>query len=250
MHTVVMSPLTPTIIFENDNVLVINKPSGLVVHPDGRREGETLIDWILETHTTIKGVGEPLVIDHKGEKLTLDRPGIVHRLDRETSGVMVVAKTQISYESLKKQFQDHTIQKEYTAIVLDWAEDRGTVNTAIGRHPNDIRVWTTSRGARGMMRPAVTRYVTQKKFADTKGNRYSLVSLFPETGRTHQLRVHMKSIQHPIIGDGLYAPKSVGLLGFNRVALHARKLTFTDLDGKEYSFEAPMPKEFSLVSAS
>ncbi len=164
MHTVVMSPLTPTIIFENDNVLVINKPSGLVVHPDGRREGETLIDWILETHPTIKGVGEALVIDHKGEKLTLDRPGIVHRLDRETSGVMVIAKTQISYESLKKQFQDHTIQKEYTAIVLDWADDRGTVNTAIGRHPNDIRVWTTSRGARGMMRPAVTRYVTQKKF--------------------------------------------------------------------------------------
>ena len=243
-----MKPLVPTILFENEHVLVIDKPAGLMVHPDARRETITLIDWLLENRPCIKGVGEPLVIDHKGEKLTIERPGIVHRLDRETSGVMIIAKTQESYESLKKQFQDHLIRKEYVAVVLDWANDRGTVDAPIGRHPNDIRVWTTSRGARGMLRQALTRYVTLKKFADTKGNRYSLVSLFPETGRTHQLRVHMKSIQHPIIGDGLYAPKTVGLIGFNRVALHARKITFLDIDGSEYSIEAPLPKDFATVS--
>lgn len=242
-----MSALIPKILFENDNVLVIDKPSGLVVHPDGKREEYSLVNWTLETHPEIAGVGEPLHLLYGGEEITIDRPGIVHRLDRETSGVMIVAKTQKSYESLKKQFQDHSIRKEYVAVISGWVEDRGLIDAPIGRSSRDVRIWTAGRGARGVLRPAITRYVTQKKFTDEQGNKYSVVSLFPETGRTHQLRVHMKSLQHPIIGDGLYAPKTVGLLGFNRVALHARKITFKDLDKKEHIIEAPLPNEFDIT---
>lgn len=239
-----MNSLVPTILFENDDLLVINKPAGLVVHPDGKREEATLVDWISGQYPSIIGVGEPLVMEYKGEQITIDRPGIVHRLDRETSGAMIIAKNQKAYEFLKQQFQDHSIQKEYLAIVSGWTEDRGTIDVPIGRHPKDIRVWTTGRGARGMVRPAVTRYIALKKFADTDGNKYTLVQLFPETGRTHQLRVHMKSIQRPIIGDGLYAPNTLGQLGFNRVALHAQRITFIDLQNKKHTVEAPVPNDF------
>ncbi len=242
-----MENFTPQILLETPTVMVINKPAGLVVHPDGRHEEYSLCNWILEQYPEITGVGEPLLIEYKGEQVTIDRPGIVHRLDRETSGVMIIAKTQESYEHLKKQFQDHTIKKEYIAIVSGWTDDRGTINEPIGRHPKDIRRWTTGRGARGMMRPAITRYMTNKKCTDDVGNKYSIVSLFPETGRTHQLRVHMKSIQRPIISDGLYAPKTVGFLDFDRVALHAQKITFRDLDGKEYTIETLLPKDFQQV---
>ena len=225
-----------SIIFENDSVLVINKPAGLVVHPDGKRDEYSLVDWILENYPDMKSVGEPLKLEYKGENIIIDRPGIVHRLDRETSGVMILAKTQDSYEHLKNQF-----------IVSGWIEDRGIINTPIGRHSNDIRLWTTGRGARGQLRDAVTRYSAQKKFVDEAGNKYTLVRLFPETGRTHQLRVHMKSIHHAIIGDGLYASKTVGTLGFNRTALHAQKITFKDVDGKDYAVEAPTPEDFEKV---
>jgi 23S rRNA pseudouridine1911/1915/1917 synthase len=97
-----MNNLVPTILFENDDLLVINKPAGLVVHPDGKREGESLVDWILNNYPEMSGVGEPLVMEHKGETVTVDRPGIVHRLDRETSGVLILAKTQNAYEHFKK----------------------------------------------------------------------------------------------------------------------------------------------------
>ena len=236
----------PTILLETSTILVINKPAGLLVHPDGKRDEYSLVDWILETYPEMAGVGEPLVMEYKGKQVTIDRPGIVHRLDRETSGVMILPKTQSVYEYIKSQFQNHTIRKEYIAIVSGWTDDRGLIDVPIGRSARDIRRWTTGQGARGVMRNAVTRYVTQKKVTDNQGNRYSVVQLFPQTGRTHQLRVHMKSIHHPIIGDGLYAPKTVGMLGFNRVALHARKITFQDINGKEYTVEAPLPDDFNI----
>lgn len=242
-----MEKPSPQILLDTTDILVINKPAGLVVHPDGKHEEYSLCNWILEQYPEITGVGEPLSIEYKGEQVTIDRPGIVHRLDRETSGVMIIAKTQESYEHLKKQFQDHAIKKEYVAIVSGWTDDRGMINEPIGRHPKDIRLWTTGRGARGMMRPAVTRYMTNKKFTDDIGNKYSMVSLFPETGRTHQLRVHMKSIQRPILSDGLYSPKTVGLLDFDRVALHAKKITFRDLNGEVISVEAPLPRDFQQI---
>jgi 23S rRNA pseudouridine1911/1915/1917 synthase len=241
-----MTEFHPTILFENDDLLVINKPAGLVVHPDGKREGESLVNWILNNYPEMSGVGEPLVMEHKGETVTIDRPGIVHRLDRETSGVLILAKNQKSYEHLKKQFQDHSVHKEYLAIVLGNTNDRGIIDEAIGRNSRDIRIWSIGRNIRGMMRAAITRYFTERKF-EIDGEKFSVVRLFPETGRTHQLRVHMKSIQHPIIGDGLYSPKTLGMLGFDRTALHAHKITFTDLQGIQHSIEAPLPDDFKRV---
>lgn len=243
-----MNTLIPSILFENENVLVINKPAGLLVHPDGKRDEYSLVNWILEMHPEMTGVGEPIRMVYKNEHITIDRPGIVHRLDRETSGVMILAKNQTAYECLKAQFQEHTVRKEYWAIVSGWTDDRGIINAPIGRSARDIRIWTAGRGARGVMREAVTRYVTEKKFINEKGEKFSLVKLFPETGRTHQLRVHMKSLQHAIIGDGLYAPSTLGQLGFNRVALHARYITFADLDGTEITVEAPIPDDFKKVT--
>ncbi len=238
-----MSYPQPTILLETPTFLAINKPAGLVVHPDGKRSEYSLVDWIFENYPGIAGVGEPLIIEHGGEQITIDRPGIVHRLDRETSGVLLIAKTQESYENLKQQFQDHTIRKQYLAIVSGKTDLRGIIDTPIGRSARDIRRWTVGTAARGMLRPAVTSYVTEKTSVHND-HPYSLVRLYPETGRTHQLRVHMKSIQRPIIGDGIYAPSTVGMLGFNRTALHAQSITFKDLDGKEYTVEAPLPDDF------
>ncbi len=245
MHTSNMNNSKPTILLENEHLMVINKPSGLLVHPDGKREEYSLVDWILENRPEMASVGEPLKMSYKGEEMTINRPGIVHRLDRETSGVMVLAKDQKTYEYLKSQFQDHAIRKEYVAVVLGKTE-RGIIDEPIGRSARDIRRWTTGKSARGMMRPAITRYMTEKVFEENT-QVFSFVHLFPQTGRTHQLRVHMKAIQHPIIGDGLYAPKTVGLLGFNRVALHAWKITFKDSDQKEYTIEAELPNDFKKV---
>lgn len=240
-----MNPV-PTILLDTPDYLVINKPSGLVVHPDGKKEEYSLVDWILEQFPEIQSVGEPLRLEYKGEEKIIHRPGIVHRLDRETSGVMIIAKTQAMYEHLKKQFQDHVIQKQYLAIVSGKTEPRGIINESIGRSGSDIRKWVAGRSARGTMRSAVTRFTTVK-YLNENGDLYSLVQLFPETGRTHQLRVHMKSIQRPIIGDGLYAPATIGKLGFNRVALHAEIITFQDLNKKQISVTAPVPDDFQQI---
>ena len=242
-----MNTTAYTIIFENENLLVINKPSGLLVHPDGKHAEYSLVDWILEYYPQITGVGEPLIFEHKGEQITIDRPGIVHRLDRETSGVMIIAKNQESYLHLKYQFQNHMITKEYQAFVAGIVDPRGMIDEKIGRSARDIRLWTTGRGARGVLRDAITRYVREKIITGSTGKQFSFVRLFPQTGRTHQLRVHMKSIHHPIIGDGLYAPKTVGDLGFDRVALHAYKITFQDLDTTKHTIIAPLPNDFEKI---
>jgi 23S rRNA pseudouridine1911/1915/1917 synthase len=236
--------LEPIILLETTNFLVINKPSGLLVHPDGKRDEYSLVDWIIKNYPDMRGVGESLAMQYKGEEIIVDRPGIVHRLDRETSGVLILAKNQETYENLKQQFQNHVIKKEYVAIVLGWPNDRGIINDPIGRSSRDIRIWSTGRSARGVMRDATTRYVVEKIIINEHGEKFALVKLLPQTGRTHQLRVHMKSIQHPIIGDGLYAPKTLGMFGFDRVALHAHRITFLDNNGKEKIVQAPIPDEF------
>ncbi len=234
-------------LLETSDYLVINKPSGLVVHPDGKKEEYSLVDWILKEYPEIKEVGEPLKMEYQGSEKIIYRPGIVHRLDRETSGVMIIAKNQAMYEHLKNQFQDHSIKKQYLAFVQGWTNDRGIIGEPIGRNANDIRKWATGRYVRGVKRDAVTRYVTVKHFIDQVGEKFSLVHLFPETGRTHQLRVHMKTIQHPIIGDGLYAPHTFGNLNFNRVALHAEKITFKDLQNSEQTVIAPVSDDFQNI---
>lgn len=234
--------MNPSILFENDDVIVINKPAGLVVHPDGRTNERTLVDWILETHPEMKGVGEPLTLQ-SGE--VIDRPGIVHRLDRETSGVLALAKNQEAFLFLKKQFQDREAAKIYNAFIYGTPKAReGVISEPIGRSPSDFRRWLAGRGAKGELRDAVTEYTIQESSRD-----FAFVEARPKTGRTHQIRVHFKFIQHPIVADSLYAPNMPKALGFERLALHARRLTLTLPGGEVVSVEAPLPPDFEQALA-
>jgi len=232
-----MNTEEPAILYEDEEVCAIEKPAGLMVHPDGRGEEKTLVDWILNKYPDIKGVGEPLVLA-SGE--TIERPGIVHRLDRETSGVMIIAKTQESYFNLKWQFEEHAVRKTYRAFVHGRiADERGIINRAIGKSKSDFRLWSAQRGARGVMREARTDFRVL-----VKGKEATYVEAYPKTGRTHQIRVHFKAIYHPIVCDTLYAPESPCILGFNRLALHAKAITVELLGAKEKTFESALPPEF------
>lgn len=260
--------LVPQVLKEDKNFLIINKPAGLVVHPDGKTIEPTLCDWIIKNYPKIKGVGEP----SKGSDGTLlDRPGIVHRLDRETSGVLVIAKTQESFEFLKQSFQTRDVQKTYNTFV--WGlikEDKGTIDRPIGRSKTDFKKWSAERFARGDLRPAVTDYkvLLRKTFTegeekgggeetvklsskDSKNSKiplnFTFVEAYPKTGRTHQIRVHFKAINHPVVGDSLYAPNHPQMLGFKRLALHSRHISFTSLDGKRIEVEAPLPRDFQAA---
>lgn len=237
---------TVTILFENDDVLVVNKPAGLLVHADGKSDKETLVDFILTERPSIAGVGEPMVVDGK----RIDRPGIVHRLDEETSGVIIIAKHQESFEHLKQQFQDRTVQKEYHSFVWGhFKEDSGVVDAPIGRNKGDFRRWHAGRGIRGEAREATTYWQVLSQFTEENGELFAFMKLLPKTGRTHQLRVHMKYLQRPIVSDTLYAPTKPDALGFTRVALHARTVSFLSLTGDTVEVTAPYPEDFEVALA-
>ena len=237
--------MTPEIIFENDQFLVINKPAGLVVHSDGKTVEKTLADWVIEHYPEVENVGEPLVLTGKGDvAIVIKRPGIVHRLDRETSGVMIVTKTPEAFEYFKNAFKDREVSKTYNAFVFGHVKaDVGTIDAAIGRSSSDFRKWSAQRGARGQKREAVTDYKVLARFEDD-GEKWSFLELCPKTGRTHQLRVHLKYLNHPIVGDELYGGKVYQGLGFTRTALHSRKIEFIDPDGEPRAFEASYPDDF------
>lgn len=225
------------ILYEDDSVVVVNKPAGLVVHPDGKTKEFTLVDWIRENYPAIKNVGEPITLSN-GQ--VIHRPGIVHRLDRETSGVLAIAKTQGSFLRFKNQFQERETKKTYFAFVYgEMKEDDGVIDRPIARSRKDFRLWSAQRGGRGETREAVTSYTVRLR---AKGLSY--VEVEPKTGRTHQIRVHFKAINHPVVCDNLYAPKREPALGFGRLALHARSLEFTDVDGRRIRVEAPFPEDF------
>ncbi|MDO8482358.1 MAG: RluA family pseudouridine synthase [bacterium] len=225
------------ILFEDEDVAVINKPAGLVVHSDGKTVEPALTDWVLENYPETKGVGEPTKLS-SGEMI--DRPGIVHRLDRETSGVLVIAKNQKAFEFLKKQFQDREMEKTYRAFVYgEVKNDEGVIDRPIARSTGDFRKWTAERGRRGVEREAITEYTVLAKHEG-----FSFLDVHPKTGRTHQIRVHLKAISHPIVCDKLYASNRECALGFSRLALHAFSLKFKLLGGKELTVEAPYPDDF------
>lgn len=240
--------LTDMIIHEDDAVIVINKPAGLTVHPDGKNEFDTLSLLILEDRPDMKFVGEPLTVDSAE---IIMRPGIVHRLDRDTSGVMVLAKTQAAYSSLKQQFHDHVVKKHYMALVFGtFRHIRGQVNQPIGRSNQDIRKWAAGVHARGEKRESLTLYTVKGsgKVVGPDDQHYtvSLVDIYPQTGRTHQIRVHMQYIQHPIIGDALYASYIPELLCMKRQALHSFEIKFVHpTTGKSLAFKAPVPDDMA-----
>ena len=258
-----------TILYEDSNLLVLNKPAGISVHGDGKDTGEyTVADFILENYPKLKNVGEKMEIPRVGGgKVEIPRPGIVHRLDKETSGALIVAKNKKTFEFLKEQFQNHKIQKTYRAFVYGKVADpkaslatggRGMINAPMGRSPNDVRMWTAGRGARSgnaELREAVTEYNVLERFFDTDDeqemkkveHQFSYIEAFPKTGRTHQIRVHMRYINHPIVSDPLYRGTKEKALGMNRLALHAYRITFTLPKGESITVEAPLPLDFKKV---
>jgi len=238
----------PQIIYEDEDVLVLNKPAGLVVHGDGRTEETTLVDWIMEHYPAFADVGEPFVtLDGK----VFPRPGIVHRLDRETSGLVIVAKTFASYDYLKIEFQEHKVKKEYLALVYGHLNtESGLIDKPIGKNKQDFRLREAGPKAGGMMRDAKTVWEMKARLVDTLGHKYSLLYVRPETGRTHQIRAHMRSVGFPIVCDTLYAPGRICPNHLARHGLHASKLTLVLPNGSSKSFEASLPSDFEMALAS
>jgi len=241
------------ILYQDADCVVVNKPSGMMVHPDGRSGGPFLTDWIVEKFPDAAKVGESILTP---DGTPISRPGIVHRLDRETSGALVVAKTAAGHAHLKAQFQDRTVTKKYLAFTWgELKEEFGTITRPIGRNKNDFRRWSAQRGARGDMRDAETYWTrlwtgtAMVKGEDGNGaveEKFSLVEAEPKTGRTHQIRVHLLAIHHPVVGDMLYAPKRPFALGFDRTALHARSIDFVSpTTGERVKIEAPLPEDFA-----
>ncbi len=240
------------ILYEDKDLLVINKPAGFSVHPDGKNKQPTITDWILEKYKEIEKVGEPFEVKFKDkESVLVYRPGIVHRLDKDTTGALIIVKNQKTFDFIKQQFLNHTISKIYHTFVYGFVTDpkaslvnnkRGVIDAPIGRSSKDIRMWTAGRGARTPLREAKTEYTITNKFKTDEGD-FSFLEIYPRTGRTHQIRVHMRYINHPIVADPLYRGKKDFALGMNRLALHARSITFKLPSGIEKTVEAPYPKD-------
>lgn len=313
------------VIFEDNDILVLDKPAGISVHADGKRQEYTVADYVLENYPQIEGVGEDTIIPAKQEQkikpkmwkgqiedpgfafktrrermglkktkeeefknfendeenshkennledesgnqddstekaseVIIKRPGIVHRLDKDTSGVLIIAKNKKSFRSLKEQFQDKIIKKEYVALVYGWPKnDSGIIDAPIARSKADFRkkeiATVTKMGEkhRGEERSAQTRYKVLKKL-EIAGEKVALVNFYPLTGRMHQIRVHSKSIGHPLVGDHLYGGerKAVESEVFKgekvRQLLHAKAVVFKNLDGEEIRIESELPEFFGL----
>ncbi len=238
-----------TILHEDEHIVVIDKPAGIIVHSDGKREEPTIVDWFVEQYPDSADVGEEPIETDSGA--TIRRPGIVHRLDRDTSGVLVLCKTDAGHTHMKSQFQNHTTEKTYTAVVYeDMKKDEYIVDAAIGRAKTFGRWTAIPKAIRGRTRDAYTTITVVKRF-ENKGHLYTLINAVPKTGRTHQIRVHLQYLNHPIIADPLYAGKRNDTkynLGFERQALHAQQLVFKDINGQEITVSAPLPREFTNIA--
>jgi 23S rRNA pseudouridine1911/1915/1917 synthase len=216
------------IVYEDADVVVVDKPSGMVVHAGAGNQSGTLVNALLHHFGQLSATGDPL------------RPGIVHRIDRETSGLLVIARTDQAHLSLARQFHDRTVDKTYIALVQGRMKLlEGTVDSPITRDPVR-RTRMTCKLSTG--RRALTHYRVAETF-----DKFTLLRVKIETGRTHQIRVHLASLRHPIVGDRLYgAPASVaGLPELDRFYLHAHALAFdSPSSGERMSFESPLPEEF------
>lgn len=229
-----------TILYEDDQMVAVMKPAGVMTHPDGHTTEETVSDWFAARYPDSRTVGETQRLVDGTE---IARPGVMHRLDRDTSGVLVLAKTQDAHAFLKQAFKDRTAHKEYLAVVYGVPKERrGVIEFAIGRSRKDFRLRSAQPRAKGTMRDAVTKY---EVIADS--GTHALVRVRPETGRTHQIRVHLKAIHHPIVCDPLYAPGRPCDLGTTRLALHARSLDVPRPDGSRVVIIAPVPEDLKAA---
>ena len=229
-----------TILYEDENIVAINKPAGVMTHPDGHTTDETVSDWFATRYGASAHVGETQRLPDGTE---LARPGVVHRLDRDTSGVLVLVKTQEAHAFLKNAFQERLTKKTYLAVVYGtMKEEKGTIEFSIGRSRKDFRLRSAQPKARGTLREAITHY----EVIDEIGT-HSLLKVMPETGRTHQIRVHLKALHHPVVCDPLYAIGKPCDLGTSRLALHAALLDIPLQDGTRVRVLAPVPKDLALA---
>lgn len=246
-------PIAPEIVAETDDYLVINKPAGLAVHAGGNLNEATLADWLLSKYPKIAAVGDDPI-----------RPGIVHRLDKEVSGLMVIAKNQKSFTSLKNQFKTRTINKEYLALAHGRIEaDSGIINFPITRSQSGHRMSALPIGTSNLLtrrspRPrdqgnihswfkaktAETEFIVEKKFVN-----FTLLRIKIKTGRTHQIRVHLFAYGHPLAGDPLYNTKKSAeknkKIALGRVWLVADRLSFKDLSETTQNFSLSLPKDLA-----
>ncbi len=238
-------PIDLDVVYEDEHLIVINKPSGLVVHPASGNWTGTLVNGLMY-HFNKLSTGSDSI-----------RPGIVHRLDKETTGVILVAKTDEVHMNLSEQFENRTVQKQYKAIVWGRTDDEGEIEGLIGRHSKNRQAFdmVNSNG-----KYSFTHYKTDNYKAPL-----SVVNLFPKTGRTHQLRVHLKSIGHPIFADELYSGGKKRIKSYhtqytmllnrlfknmNRVALHAEKIEIKHpANGEKVVFEAPIPDDMIRIQS-
>ena len=232
------------IIFEDKNILVLNKPSGIVVHPYDFSTEETILDFV-EKYSPVCFSFENTKKLQDGRSINLG--GMVHKLDRDTSGVLAIAKNKKVFDELQQQFKNHTIQKEYIALVEGMVDlrpsrestdsDSFIIDAPLGRSKKEYKQSVNPKNLRGGLRDAITEVHVLHR-----GTLCSLVKLVPKTGRTHQLRAHMTSIGHPIVGDKAYGSK----VPSPRIMLHAKKLSFS-ISGKNYMFEALPEDSFENI---
>ena len=217
------------IVYEDDSLLVVNKPKGMVVHPAPGNPDGTMVNALLwHCAGRLSGIGGAI------------RPGIVHRIDKDTSGVLMVAKNDMAHQSLAAQLAEHSITRKYNAVVYNvFTEDEGTVDEPIGRNPQDRKKMAVTQKH---SRHAVTHYRVIERM-----EKFTLIEAQLETGRTHQIRVHMTYIGHPLLGDMVYGPKKQPI-HLEGQALHARVLGFIHPRTGEYlEFEAPLPPYFEAL---
>ncbi|OGI15106.1 MAG: hypothetical protein A3E38_00610 [Candidatus Moranbacteria bacterium RIFCSPHIGHO2_12_FULL_54_9] len=223
------------IVYEDEQLVAINKPAGIQAHPAGRTDRATVAHWIVNRYPALRVIGEDAL-----------RPGIVHRLDRETSGALLIAKTTPAFEELKQLFQNRAIAKTYIALVYGHMPEReGIVERPLMQRPGELKRFVVeTQNIPEAARPAITAYRVIARYRD-----FDLLAVTPKTGRTHQIRVHLAFLGCPVVGDKLYAfkPARRGEKLFSaRQLLHAYRLTF-DLFEKKYAIEAPLPDDFRTL---
>jgi len=247
------------IIYEDKDIIILNKQAGISVHPSVNEPNKTLVNALIAKYPEIKNVGDPSPPAGGSGQDNL-RPGIVHRLDKDTSGVLVVAKNQKTFEFLKKEWQEGKVIKKYFALVWGHPKEKGEIVSELTRSLKDFRKRMVVRpeknkgikgpagsrqsGTNRAGKMAITEYKVVKKFRD-----YSLVEVCPKTGRMHQIRVHLASLGHPVVGDKIYGKSKEKPKGLTRQFLHAFYLKFSLPAGRSLAFEADLPDDLEQVLA-
>ncbi len=240
-----------SLIYETKDFIAVNKPAGVLVHPIESQKEQTeltLVDWVLERYPEVKNVGDDPAI----------RPGIVHRLDRDTSGVIIICRNQQFFEYLKNLFKTHQIKKTYLALVWGKLEPKyGEINAPIGIKTGTIKRTVCQRKAKNI-KEAITEYKVLNYYQHGSAT-FSLLKVTPKTGRTHQIRIHLASVNHSVVGDKLYGFKKMSRCAGSREAgkipfaldrqfLHAASLEFSAADGHRIKLEAELPEELEFYS--